>query len=301
MQKFSFQVLDEDKGLRLDQYVIKKIDISISRSRIQSLIVSGNITVNQKSAKANYKVKVSDVLLLNIPPAAKPQTDPENIPLEIIYEDEDILIVNKPEGMVTHPAPGNYEHTLVNALLGYGCPLSSVNGPLRPGIVHRLDKATSGVMVIPKNDLTHHRLARQFQKHSIYRQYLAVVEGVISHDEGIIDLPIGRDTQNRQKMVVSFLKQSRHALTKYKVLKRYKQATLVELTPETGRTHQLRVHLKALEHPILGDKRYGKVAGFNRLALHALLLGFKHPRSKKFVQFRSEIPKSFQELLELIK
>jgi len=301
MQKFSFKVISEDTGIRLDQYILKKIDLSISRSRIQSLITSEDITVNQKPAKANYKVKEGDILLINVPQEPNLKALAEDIPLEIVFEDEDILLVNKPEGLVTHPAPGNYEHTLVNALLGYGCSLSSVNGPIRPGIVHRLDKATSGVMVVAKNDFSHHRLARQFQKHTIQREYTAIVKGVVACNEGVIDLPIARDVQNRQKMAVSFLTTSRPALTRYKVIKRYNETTLILLTPHTGRTHQLRVHLKALNHPILGDKRYGRQGTFKRLALHASFLAFVHPRTKKVVQFRVELPSSFQEIIEALK
>ncbi len=301
MQKFSLEVSIEDKGLRLDQYIIKKIDISISRSRIQSLINSENITVNQKATKAHYKVKQNDLLLVNIPPPPNPRVLPQIIPLDIIFEDDDILVVNKPEGMVTHPATGNYSGTLVNALLGYTSALSAINGPLRPGIVHRLDKETSGVMVAAKTDFAHQKLARQFQAHTIKRRYVAAVKGRLAHNEGVIDLPIGRDMHNRQKMAVNFFKKSRPALTRYKVLKRYRTATVLELTPHTGRTHQLRVHLQSLNHPVLGDERYGKSAGFKRLALHAVFLGFEHPRTGEFVEFCSELPESFTALLEGLK
>lgn len=301
MQKFSLEVSIEDKGLRLDQYIIKKIDIPISRSRIQSLINSENITVNQKPTKAHYKVKENDLLLVNIPPPAEPKVLPQEIPLNILFEDEHVLVVDKPEGMVTHPAAGHNCGTLVNALLGRGCELSAISGPLRPGIVHRLDKETSGVMVAAKTDFAHQKLARQFQAHTVKRRYVALVKGRLVHNEGVIDLPIGRDMHNRQKMAVNFFKKSRPALTRYRVLKRYRAATLLELTPHTGRTHQLRVHLQSLNHPVLGDGRYGKSAGFKRLALHAVLLGFEHPRTGKFVEFRSELPESFTALLERLK
>ena len=301
MQKFSLEVSIEDRGLRLDQYIIDRLDLPISRSRIQRLINAGHITVNGDSAKAHYKVKQNDSLLVNIPPPSEPKVLPQEISLDILFEDDDILVVNKPEGMVTHPAVGNYSGTLVNALLGQGYELSAISGPLRPGIVHRLDKETSGVMVVAKTDFAHQKLARQFQAHTVKRRYVAAVRGRLAHNEGVIDLPIGRDIHNRQKMAVNFLKKSRPALTRYKVLKRYRAATVLELTPHTGRTHQLRVHLESLNHPVLGDARYGRAAGFKRLALHAVLLGFEHPRTGEFAEFRSELPESFTALLESLK
>ena len=300
-KKVYLKAASVDEGLRLDQYIIKKLDIPISRSRIQRLINGKEITVNQKSPKAHYKVKVGDAVIVNVPPVERPKPLPEKISLEIIFEDEDILVVNKPSGMVTHPAVGSYSHTLINALLNYGCPLSSISGPLRPGIVHRLDKDTSGLIVVAKNDFAHQSLSRQFQKHSVKRKYIAIVRGKVAHNEGMIDLPIGRHPQNRQKMAVSFLKKSRTALTRYKVLKRHSSASLLELTPHTGRTHQLRVHLKFLGHPILGDGRYGSATSFARLALHAKVLGFEHPRSKRNIEFESDIPECFTRFIATLK
>ncbi|MBL7084968.1 MAG: RluA family pseudouridine synthase [Candidatus Omnitrophica bacterium] len=301
MEKFYLKVAGQDIGLRIDQYIIKHLRQSISRSRIQRLIDSGEITVNQEPTKARYKVKENDRLAINIPAPAKPNLLAENIPLDIVFEDDDILIINKPKDMVTHPAAGNYSHTLVNALLNYGCALSTVNGPLRPGIVHRLDKDTTGLMAIAKNDFAHQGLARQFRKHTVKRKYIAIVKGKMAHNEGVIDYPLARDPHNRQKMAVSFLKKSRHALTRYKVLKRYKELTLVELEPHTGRTHQLRVHLKFCGHPILGDTRYGRASSLNRMALHATGLGFKHPRTGKSVQFQSDTPKCVKDFLKSAK
>lgn len=301
MEKFRLKVGNIDKGLRLDQYIIKNLELPISRSRIQNLIKAEEIFVNHKFVKAHYKVKENDIVLINVPPALPPEALPEEIPLEIIFEDEDLLVINKPSGMVTHPAQTQYSHTLVNALLNYGCQLSAVNGPLRRGIVHRLDKDTSGLLVIAKNDFAHQKLAQQFRKHTVKRKYLAIVKGKVIYNEGSIDLPIGRHPQDRKKMAVGSLKKSKSALTKYKVLKRYKDVSLLELTPHTGRTHQLRVHLKFCGYPILGDRRYGKASDFSRLALHATVLGFRHPRTEEFVEFQSDIPETFKDFLRQLK
>ena len=301
MEKFCLKVDSIDKGLRLDQYLIKNLEVPISRSRIQSLIKTGSVIVNHEPAKAHYKVKENDIVLINIPPASRTEVLPQELPLEIIFEDDDLLVLNKPAGIVTHPAGAQYSHTLVNALLNYGCQLSTINGPLRRGIVHRLDKDASGLLVIAKNDFAHQKLAQQFRKHTVKRKYIAMVKGEVAHNEGEIDLPIGRHPQNRKKMAVSFLKKSRNALTRYRVLKRYKNVSLLELSPYTGRTHQLRVHLKFCGHPILGDKRYGKTSDFSRLALHATVLGFRHPRREEFVEFQSNIPESFKSFLRELK
>lgn len=301
MQKFCLKVFGIDKSLRLDQCIIKNLKVSISRSRIQRLIKEGQIFVNGRPAKAHYKVKEDDVLLIAIPQSPKPQALPEKIPLDVVFEDDDLLVVDKPAGMVTHPAAGSHSRTLVNALLNYGCPLSTINGPLRPGIVHRLDKDTSGLLVIAKNDFAHQALAKQFRKHTVRRKYIALVKGSLAHNEGEIDYPLARDAQNRQKMAVSFLKKSRPALTRYRVLKRYEHVSVLELTPHTGRTHQLRVHLKFCGHPILGDARYGRAGDFERLALHAQVLGFCHPRTKEYIEFQSDIPRAFKGFLKAQK
>ncbi len=301
MEKFCLKVSSIDKGLRLDQYLIKDLQVPISRSRIQSLIKTERVFVNQAPAKAHYKVKQNDIVLINIPPASRTEVLPQELPLEIIFEDDDLLVLNKPAGMVTHPAEAQYSETLVNALLNYGCQLSTINGPLRRGIVHRLDKDTSGLLVIAKNDFAHQKLAQQFRKRTVKRKYIAMVKGDVAHNEGEIDLPIGRHPQNRKKMAVSFLKKSRNALTRYRVLKRCKKVSLLELSPYTGRTHQLRVHLKFCGHPILGDKRYGKTSDFSRLALHATVLGFRHPHTEEFVEFQSNIPESFKSFLRELK
>ena len=312
-KRFSCKVAGIDKGLRLDQYIIKNLKFPISRSRVQRLIKAGKILVkparllrrggvNQEPAKAHYKVRENDILLIDIPESPpRPEVLPEKIPLDIVFEDEDLLVINKPAGMLTHPAQERYSHTLVNALLGYGCPLSAINGPLRPGIVHRLDKDTTGLLVVAKNDFTHQNLARQFYRHTVKRKYIALVKGKVAENVGSIDLPIARHAKNRQKMAVSFVKKGRPALTRYRVLKRYKDVSLLRLSPHTGRTHQLRVHLKFCGHPILGDARYGKASDFDRLALHATVLGFVHPRTGKFVEFQSDIPECFKNFLESLK
>lgn len=297
MKTLHLKVAAVDKGLRLDQFIIRNLELAVSRSRIQRLINEGEVTINQKPAKAHYKVKENDTLLMNIPePSGAPQVLPEKIPLKVIFEDDDILVIDKPPGMVTHPAVGNYSHTLVNALLNYGCGLSTVNGPLRPGIVHRLDKDTSGLLVIAKSDFSHLNLAEQFRRHTVKRKYIALVKGRVGHNEGNIDYPLARDPQDRRKFTVG-LSGAKDARTQYRVLERYRDVTLLELSPYTGRTHQLRVHLKFYGHPILGDVRYGSADRFERLTLHATVLGFRHPRTGEFVEFNSDIPECFKVFL----
>lgn len=298
MEEFFLKVSEIDKGLRLDRYIIKNLKLPISRSKIQQLIKSEKIFVNQKPVKAHYKVKEGDLLKINIPEPPKTLVLPEEIPLDIIFEDSDLLIINKPSGMMTHPAQGRYSNTLVNALLNYGCQLSTLGGPLRPGIVHRLDKDTSGLMVIAKNDFAHQDLAEQFRSHAVKRKYIAIVKGRVLQEQGYIDYPLARHPQDPRKIVVSFNKRSREALTRYRVLKRYRQLTLLELKPHTGRTHQLRVHLKFCGHPILGDRRYSRADSFSRLALHATSLCFRHPRTKKFIEFHSALPACFDNFLK---
>lgn len=297
MPSVHLEVPKEAQGQRIDHYLIKNLELAISRSSLQRLITTGKITVNQKPVKAHYKVKEHDALQIEIPEVAAPMVLAEPIPLDIIFEDDDLLIINKPSGMVTHPAAGNYAHTLVSALLNHTAQLSTINGPLRPGIVHRLDKDTSGLLVVAKNDSAHLKLAQQFQRHTVKRQYIAIVKGRLAHQEGVIDYPLARHPQDRKKIQVSFHHQARPALTRYKVLNRYTDMTLLELTPYTGRTHQLRVHLKFCGHPILGDKRYGQGTSFPRLALHAKILGLCHPRSQEYVEFQTELPQCFKDFL----
>ncbi|MDN5317827.1 MAG: rRNA synthase, partial [Thermoanaerobacterium sp.] len=269
----------DDVDMRIDSFLASELDYT--RSYLKKLILNGLVKVNGSSIKPNYKLKEGDSVDVNIPEAEKIDLMPENIPLDIIYEDDDIIVINKPQGMVVHPAPGNYSGTLVNALLYHCKNLSGINGELRPGIVHRLDKDTSGVMVVAKNDKAHLDLSNQIKERTILKKYIAIVEGVIKDDEGSIEVPIGRDHAERKKMAVT--EDGRYALTLYKVLERYKNNSLIEATIKTGRTHQIRVHMSYIGHPIVGDEVYGyKKQRFNLLgqALHSKLLGLVHPSKK---------------------
>lgn len=290
----------EEAGKRLDLYILeffKYKSLGFSRTFIQRLLKEGKVTLkNVASVKPHYKVKADDEIKIYIADKRPDVLEAEDIPLDIIYEDSDLAVINKPSGLVVHPAPGNYKHTLVNALLYRFKELSDVN-PERPGIVHRLDKETSGTLVIAKNNFAHLSLVRQFSKHTILRKYIALVKGRMEFEENFIELPIGRHPYKRKNMSVSFGKKSKYAKTYYRTLKRTKDFSLLELKPFTGRTHQIRVHLAFLGHPILGDAKYGKNNEFNRLALHAELLGFQHPRTGKFVEFCCDTPIEFREFI----
>ncbi len=266
-------------------------NLGLSRSFIQKLIQERKVILGDSSVlKPHYKVKRDDTLKVIVEEKKPDIAKAENIPLDIVYEDEDLAIINKPAGLVVHPAPGNYEHTLVNALLYHFKNLSDIN-PQRAGIVHRLDKETSGLLVIAKNNFTHLSLNKQFAKHSIKRKYIAVVKGKMEFDENVVELPIGRHPVKRKNMSVGFGEKTKYARTYYRTLKRAKDFSLLELEPFTGRTHQLRVHLAFLGHPIMGDSKYGRNNEFKRLCLHAKSIGFIHPRSGNFVEFSSDIPK----------
>jgi len=296
MKDYIFKALPQEAGMRLDLFLTQnsfKNNLGFSRTFIQKLILEKKVTLgNLALIKPHYKVKVGDELKVVIEEKKPNILEAENIPLDIVYEDCDLAIINKPSGLVVHPAPGNYEHTLVNALLYHFKELSSVNLQ-RPGIVHRLDKETSGLLVIAKNNAAHLALTKQFAKHSIKRKYIALVKGRMEFDENVIELPIGRHPIKRKNMSVSLGKKSKYAKTYYRTLKRYKDFSLLELEPFTGRTHQLRVHLAFLGHPILGDNKYGKNNDFERLALHANSIGFLHPRTGKFMEFSCNIPREF--------
>lgn len=281
---------------RLDK-ACSEIFSDYSRSQIKQLLDGGNITVNGKTEKAKYKVKSGDVIRLEEPETKTLELRPENIPLDIVYEDDDVIVINKPQGMVVHPAPGHDEHTLVNALL-YHCPLSTINGTFRPGIVHRIDKDTSGLLMVAKNDKSHRSLAKQLKDKTNIREYVALVHGRIAEDEGTINAPIGRSLKDRKKQAV--VKDGRNAVTHFEVLKRYRDYTLVKCILETGRTHQIRVHMKYIGHPLVGDPLYGpkKTIKGNGQFLHAGKLGFVHPTTGKLLIFEAPLPKIFQECLE---
>ncbi len=281
---------------RLDK-VCSELFPDYSRSQIKQLLDGGNITVNGKNEKAKYKVKPGDVIRLEEPETKTLELRPEDIPLDIVYEDDDVIVVNKPQGMVVHPAPGHDEHTLVNALL-YHCPLSTINGTFRPGIVHRIDKDTSGLLMVAKNDKAHRSLAKQLKDKTNIREYVALVHGRIAEDEGTINAPIGRSLKDRKKQAV--VRDGRNAVTHFEVLKRYRDYTLVKCILETGRTHQIRVHMKYIGHPLVGDPLYGpkKTIKGNGQFLHAGKLGFVHPTTGKLLVFEAPLPEIFQECLE---
>jgi 23S rRNA pseudouridine1911/1915/1917 synthase len=301
MEEISIQVKAEEAKIRLDLFLADyalRNDLGLSRTNIQKLIREKKVFLNSLPVdKPHHKLNPDDHLRFLLPEKEKTEFLPEEIPLEIVYEDKDILVINKQSGLVVHPAPGNRQHTLVNALLGRPMELSDVNKS-RPGIVHRLDKETSGLLVIAKNNVSHLKLAKQFAQHSIQRKYIALVCGRVEFDEDIIEAPIGRHPVKRKNMAVSFAPNTKYAKTAYKTLKRSKNFSLLELSPFTGRTHQLRVHLAYLGYPILGDIKYGKGDNFSRLALHARELGFAHPVTGKAMYFSSTIPLEFQEFIK---
>lgn len=298
------KVKEEFNGERLDRTVALNIN-EITRSYVQKLIENGKVSVNKKIIyDKNYKVLTGQSISVNIPEPEKLDILPENIPIEVIYEDRDLLLVNKPKGMVVHPAPGNYSGTLVNALMYYcGNSLSSINGIIRPGIVHRIDKDTSGILIVAKNDFAHKNLAEQIKQHSFSREYEAVVYGHLKNDGGTINAPIGRHKLDRKKMTVIY-ENSRDAITHYKVLKNYKGFSHVRLKLETGRTHQIRVHMSYIGHPVAGDPVYGPrkiIKNLNGQCLHAKHIGFVHPRTSKYMEFETELPQYFKNFLSTIE
>ena len=290
--------VEVDPGLRLDVALTETTQKS--RSFIQNLIAEQRVLVNGQVKKANYKVRPGDRVELNYPEPAKLDVQPENIPLDIVYEDDDLLVVNKPQGMVVHPAPGSWSGTLVNALLYHCRNLSGINGVIRPGIVHRIDKDTSGLLVVAKNDEAHHGLAEQIKNHRVARNYRAIVHGSLAEPSGTIDAPIGRDPKSRKKMAVVF-KNSKEAITHYFVLNRFLNFTEIKAILETGRTHQIRVHMAYIKHPVLGDPLYGPKKnpfGVQGQVLHAEVLGFRHPRTGQPMEFRVDPPETFLKIRE---
>ncbi|WP_028992372.1 RluA family pseudouridine synthase [Thermoanaerobacter thermocopriae] len=300
VDKVVLQGEKEDEGKRIDVFLAAELDYT--RSYIKKLIVDELVFVNGKTVKPSYKVKENDEVVVNIPEAEKIDVLPENIPLDILYEDDDIIVINKPQGMVVHPAPGNYSGTLVNALLYHCKNLSGINGILRPGIVHRLDKDTSGLMVVAKNDKAHISLSNQIKERSVFKKYVAIVEGVIKDEEGKIEAPIGRHPVDRKKMAV--IEDGRYALTLYKVLERFKENTLIEAVIKTGRTHQIRVHMAFIGHPVVGDPVYGFKKQKFKLkgqALHSRVLGFIHPTKGVYMEFEAPLPEYFKKLIEILR
>lgn len=292
-------VNSENAGQRIDVLCATEFQDKISsRSYVQKLIETGNISVNDKQTKTNYKVKTGDKITYVQPKAQEVAILPENIPIDIVYEDSDILVINKARGMVVHPAPGNYSGTLVNALLYHCKDLSDINGMIRPGIVHRIDKDTTGLLVVAKNNDAHIFLSEQLKNHDIKREYIAVAEGIIKENSGTINLPIGRHSVDRKKMAVRS-DNSREAITHFNVIKRLQGHTLVVCNLETGRTHQIRVHLSHIGYPIVGDPLYGfrDTHGISGQALHARKLTFTHPLTKELVSFEADVPDDFSELV----
>lgn len=300
---FIFTVSAESSGERIDRFISSNAT-SFSRSAIAKIIEDGGVCVNGKEVSKNYKCRENDKITVIVPQAKPLETAAEDIPLDIVYEDKDLLVVNKPKGMVVHPAAGNYEGTLVNALLYHcGDSLSGINGVIRPGIVHRIDKDTSGLLIVAKNDKSHISLAKQIKEHSFHRAYECVVHGNIAEDSGTVNQPIGRHPKERKKMAVTF-KNSKNAVTHYEVLNRFGNFTHIRCTLETGRTHQIRVHMAYIGHPVAGDEVYGpkKVQkGLNGQCLHAKHIGFVHPSTGKWLEFESPLPQYFTDFLNSLK
>ena len=299
MEELRFQITDEMEDERIDKCMSLLVE-NLSRSFIQKLIKDGNVLVNGTPVKGSCRVKCDDEVVFSVPESVEPDIEPENIPLDILYEDADLIVVNKPKGMVVHPAAGHYTGTLVNALM-FHCKedLSGINGVLRPGIVHRIDMDTTGVIIACKNDLAHNSIAAQLKEHSITRRYQAIVHGALKDDEGVIDEPIGRSPKDRKKMAVNY-NNGKSAVTHYKVLTRFKDFTHIECRLETGRTHQIRVHMASIGHPLLGDAVYGPAKCPYKLqgqTLHAGILGFVHPRTGEYMEFSAPLPEYFEELL----
>ncbi|WP_233355171.1 RluA family pseudouridine synthase [Paenibacillus sp. JZ16] len=301
-EAFEWLVDAESAKTRIDKYITESLGEDVSRSQVQLWITDGHVFVNEGPVKSNYKVSQGDRILLKIPEPSAVEIIPEDIPLEIAYEDADVIVVNKPRGMVVHPAPGHSSGTLVNALMFHCNDLSGINGELRPGIVHRIDKDTTGLIMAAKNDKAHASLAAQLKDHSVNRRYLALVHGNISHDQGTIDAPIGRDAQDRKLYTVTD-RNSKHAVTHFTVVERFGDYSLLELKLETGRTHQIRVHMKYIGHPLVGDPVYGKSKGIklNGQALHAAILGFVHPSTGEYMEFSAPMPDDMEELLTILR
>ena len=302
--KQEFYPTDLESDVRIDRYLAKACP-ELSRSYIQKLLKSGQVLVNGSLIKSSYVVAADDHIEVDVPEAVEPEIEAEPMDLDILYEDRDIILVNKPKGMVVHPAAGHYSHTLVNGLM-YHCKdqLSGINGVMRPGIVHRINMDTTGVLIVCKNDMAHNSIAAQLKEHSITRRYQAIVHGVLKEDEGTVDAPIGRHQTERKKMCINY-NNGRNAITHYQVLRRFEQYTYVECRLETGRTHQIRVHMASIHHPLLGDTVYGPskcpVPSLIGQTLHAGVLGIIHPRTGVYMEFTAPLPGYFEKLLKTLR
>lgn len=296
----TFTVEAEHAGERIDK-ALSTIQEEWSRSQIAAWITDGIVKVNDETVKAKYKVREGDVIEVDVPEPESLEVIPEDLQLEIVYEDKDVLVVNKPKGMVVHPAPGHLTGTLVNGLMHHCQDLSGINGVLRPGIVHRIDKDTSGLLMVAKNDQAHHSLVEQLVNKTVTRKYTALVHGHIAHDKGTIDAPIGRDPKDRQKQAI--VDNGKHAVTHFHVKERLGDYTLVECLLETGRTHQIRVHMNYIGFPLVGDPKYGpkKTIDFGGQVLHAGILGFVHPATKEYLEFEAPLPDDFVALVERLR
>ncbi|WP_102271527.1 RluA family pseudouridine synthase [Cytobacillus massiliigabonensis] len=300
MEKMEHTILEEQAGERIDK-VLSALNKEWSRTQAQSWIKEGHVLVNGQQIKTNYKCSLNDRIEITIPEPEELDVVPEEMDLDIYYEDQDVLVVNKPKGMVVHPAPGHLTGTLVNGLMAHCKDLSGINGVMRPGIVHRIDKDTSGLLMVAKNDLAHESLVNQLVEKTVTRKYRAIVHGVIPHDYGTIEAPIARDQKDRQSMAVT--DNGKHAVTHFHVLDRFKDFTFVECQLETGRTHQIRVHMKYIGYPLAGDPKYGprKTLDIGGQALHAGILGFVHPRTGEYIEFEAPLPPDFQHLVDKLK
>ncbi|WP_084245018.1 RluA family pseudouridine synthase [Planomicrobium okeanokoites] len=300
MEDLTIQVTEEMAGQRIDK-AVSAMDEDWSRSQIANWVKDGAVRVNGQIVKPNYKVRLEDVIIATPPILEELDVVPEDLNLEIVFEDADVLVVNKPKGMVVHPAPGHSHGTLVNGLMHHCTDLSGINGIVRPGIVHRIDKDTSGLLMVAKNDASHTSLVNQLVRKSVTRKYIALVHGHIPHDKGTIEAPIARDPKERQNMAV--VDKGKHAVTHFRVLERFGDFTLVECRLETGRTHQIRVHMKYIGYPLVGDPKYGpkKTMDIGGQALHAEVIGFDHPKTGEYMEYSAEMPEEFAELLESLR
>ena len=304
MQNFHFLISEEYENERLDKSLSELTDDTVSRSFLQKLIKDNQVYVNEKIQKASYRLKTGDNVSFFLPEQIEPDIETENIPLDILYEDEDVIVVNKPKDMVVHPSAGHYTHTLVNGLM-YHCKgsLSGINGVLRPGIVHRIDKDTTGSVIVCKNDMAHQNIAEQLKEHSVTRKYCAICFGVIKEEEGTVNAPIRRDEKERKKMSVNY-KNGKNAITHYRVIERFREYTYIECRLETGRTHQIRVHMASIGHPLMGDVVYSSKKwpyNTNGQVLHAYILGFTHPSSGKYIETQAPIPDYFEAVLDKLR